>query len=62
VIRSAFEQASRAGASVFVITPITPSTPAAAAPPSEFAARFKKTLKVDFGGAGPLQVVEWSQR
>jgi len=62
VIRSAFEQASRAGASVFVIAPITQSTPAAAAPPGDLAARFKKTLKVDFGGAGPLQVVEWSQR
>jgi len=60
LIDSTFTRAVTEKRNVFVIAPITASTPKAAGPPPELARNFSRNLLLNFGGAGPLQVVEWS--
>ena len=60
LIESTFTKAVDEKRNVFVIAPITASTPTAAGPPPALARTFSRNLLLNFGGAGPLQVVEWS--
>jgi len=60
VISSTFTKAATEKRNVFVIAPITDSTPSAAGPPPALSGTFSRNLLLNFAGAGPLQVVEWS--